>query len=256
MSQSTAATKQAISDVLSYEIQAIHITNNRWDPVTSTGSEGISIVTNMARATTGMLCDPYKELTRTRTEGTSVTAHNAAIAGRMAAAGAKGFGRFNTAFFKGAIVDLPLAATEGLRAVPKLYGEEVKDHGEVTNIQSGFGKAGKNFAFGMANGFSDLFTRPIEDAKKDGPLGFAKGLGKGVLGFTSKTASAAVGIVAYPGEGICKSIRHAVHSGNRRDIKARKMFEGAYLAQRSGLNEDVAGIISAFELLRKQQGRV
>ena len=215
----------------------------------------MSIVTNMGRATTGMLYDPYKELSRAKTEGTSDAAHNAATAGRMATAGAKGFGKFNMALFKGAIVDLLLAAAEGFRAVPKLYGEEVKDHGEVTNIQSGLGKAGKNFAFGMYDGFSDLFVKPYENAKKDGALGFAKGIGKGVLGFTSKTASATVGIVAYPGEGICKSIRHAVHSRNRKDVKARKMCEGAYLAQRSKLKE-VNGIINAFELLRNEQGRV
>ncbi|KAJ4346070.1 hypothetical protein N0V95_005745 [Ascochyta clinopodiicola] len=216
----------------------------------------MSIVTNMGKATTGMLYDPFKELNRSKTEGMSDSAHNAATVGRMATAGAKGFGNFNKALFKGSIVDLPLAAAEGFRAVPKLYGEEVKDHGEVTNIQTGFGKAGKNFAFGMYDGFSDLFIRPYEEAKKDGALGFAKGLGKGVLGFTSKTASAAVGIVAYPGEGICKSIRHAVYSENRRDIRARKMNEGAYLAQRSKLNDEVNGIINAFELLRSERDKV
>lgn len=203
-----------------------------------------------------MLLDPYKELGRAKTEGTSDAAHNTATAGRMAAAGAKGFGRFNAALFKGAIVDLPLAAAEGFRAVPKLYGGEVRDHGEVTDIQSGFGKAGKNFAFGMADGFSDLFVRPIEDAKKEGALGLAKGLGKGVLGFTSKTVSATVGIVAYPGEGICKSIRHAVHSGNRRDVKARKATEGAYLAQRFAFDDKVHGIVEAFERLKNDKGRV
>jgi len=215
----------------------------------------MSIVTNMGRATTGMVYEPYKELHRAKSEEISTAAHNAATAGRMAGAAAKGFGRFNAAFFKGAIVDLPLAAAEGFRAVPRLYGEEVKDHGEVTGIQSGFGKAGKNFAFGMADGFSDVFVRPVEDAKRDGALGLAKDLGKGVLGFTAKTASAAVGIVAYPGEGICKSIRHAVHSGNRRDVKARKMSENAFLAQRSRLDEEVVRVIDAFELLRNDKGR-
>lgn len=210
----------------------------------------------MGKATAGMLIDPYKELGRAKPEGTSDGAHNAATAGRFAAAGAKGFGRFNAALFKGAIVDLPLATAEGFRAVPKLYGGEVRDHGEVTGIQSGFGKAGKNFAFGMADGFSDLFVKPVEDAKKDGAKGFAKGLGKGVLGFTSKTVSAAVGIVAYPGEGICKSLRYAVHSGTRRDIKARKMNEGQYLAQRSALSKEASGIINAFELLRNEKANV
>lgn len=210
----------------------------------------------MGKATTGMIVDPYKELNRAKTEGTSDAAHNAATVGRMAAAGAKGFGRFNAALFKGAVVDIPLAAAEGFRAVPKLYGEEVRDHGEVTDIQSGFSKAGKNFAFGMADGFSDLFIRPVEDAKKDGAMGFAKGLGKGILGFTSKTASAAVGIVAYPGEGIRKSLRHTVHLATRRDIKARKMVEGQYLAQSAALNREVIGIINAFELLKNEKGRV
>lgn len=210
----------------------------------------------MGRATTNMIYEPYKELHREKTEGTSNASHTTVTAGRMAGAAAKGFGRFNAALFKGAVVDLPLAAAEGFRAVPRLYGEEVKDHGEVTDVQSGFGKAGKNFAFGMADGFSDLFVRPIEEAKKDGALGFARGIGKGVLGFTSKTASAAVGIVAYPGEGICKSIRHAVHSTNRRDVKARKMSEGAFLAHRSGLDVDATGIINAFEVLRSERGRV
>ncbi|KAJ8110672.1 hypothetical protein OPT61_g6541 [Boeremia exigua] len=243
------------NDLSNYETQTIRITNNRWDPVTGTGAAGLSIVSNMGKATTGMLFDPYKELGRAKAEGTSNAAHTASTAGRMAAAGAKGFGRFNGALFKGTIIDLPLAAAEGFRAVPKLYGEEVRDHGEVTNVQSGFSKAGKNFVFGMADGFSDLFVRPIEDAKKDGALGFAKGLGKGVLGFTSKTAAATVGIVAYPGEGICKSLRHAVHSGNRRDIKARKMVEGAYLTHRSGLDKEVIGILNAFELLRSEKSR-
>ncbi|KAH6614137.1 sterol glucosyltransferase [Boeremia exigua] len=243
------------SDLSNYKTQTMHIIHNRWDPVTSTTSAGISIVSNMGRATTGMITDPYKELNRSKTEGTSDMAHSASTAGRMATAGAKGFGRFNAALFKGAIIDLPLAAAEGFRAVPKLYGEEVRDHGEVTNVQSGFSKAGKNFAFGMTDGFSDLFVRPIEGAKKEGAMGFAKGLGKGFVGFTSKTVSATVGIVAYPGEGICKGLRNAVHSGNRRDIKARKVSEGAYLLERSELDENVAGIIHAFELLRSQKGQ-
>ncbi|KAF2629175.1 glycosyltransferase family 1 protein [Macroventuria anomochaeta] len=227
--------------VISYETQPIHITNRRWNSVTSMSSVGLSIVGNMGKATTGMLCDPYKELKRTKSEGTSNAAHGAATAGRMTAAGAKGFGRLYGAIFKGAIVDIPLAAAEGLRAVPKLYGEEVRDHGQVTNIQSGFSKAGKNFAFGMVDGFNDLFVRPVQ--QKTARL-------------TSKTASATVSIVAYPGEGICKSLRLAVHSGTRRNIKAHKISEGTYPSQRYALDKEVVGVINAFELLRSEQRRI
>ncbi|KAF2014279.1 glycosyltransferase family 1 protein [Aaosphaeria arxii CBS 175.79] len=244
------------SDLRHYETHTINITNNRWDPITSTTSAGLSVVGNMSKATTSMIVDPCKELSRAKTEGTSDAAHGAVTAGRMAAAGAKGFGRFNAALLKGVAVDLPLATAEGFRALPRLYGEEVRDHGEVTNIQSGFGKAGKNFAFGMADGFSDLFVRPVEDAKKDGAAGFAKGLGKGVLGFTSKTVSATVGIVAYPGEGICKSLRHVVHLGTQKDIKGRKISEGQYITQRRVFDEEAIGIINAFKSLRSEKGRV
>ena len=45
----------------------------------------------------------------------------------MAVATAKGFGKLNVAFFKGCIVDIPLAGTEGFRVVPRLYGENVDD---------------------------------------------------------------------------------------------------------------------------------
>ncbi|CAG5158146.1 uncharacterized protein ALTATR162_LOCUS5006 [Alternaria atra] len=244
------------NDLTSYETRTIRITNNRWDPITGTGSAGVSMVNSLRRGITGMVYDPFKELDRPKAEGTSDAVHNAATAGKMMAASAKGFGKFNVALLKGSIVDLPLAVAEGFRAVPKLYGEEVQDYGDATNIKTGFSKAGKNFAFGISGGLSDLFVRPYEDAKKHGALGFAKGLSKGVLGFGSKTASAAVGILAYPGEGICKSIQHAVHAGNSRDIKALKMSEGAYLARQSKLDEEVNGIVKAFRLLRKEQGQV
>lgn len=216
----------------------------------------------MGRATTNMVYEPYKELHRARPDGSSDASHNAATAGRMASAAAKSFGRFNAALFKGAVVDLPLAAAEGFRAVPALYGEQITDHGAVTDVATGFSKAGRNFAFGMADGFADLFVRPVQDAQRDGARGLAKGLGKGVLGFAAKTASATVGIVAYPGEGICKSLRHAAHSGTRRGVRARKVGEGVFLAgraQREGWGGGVGGVegvVRAFELLASDKGRV
>jgi hypothetical protein len=38
---------------------------------------------------------------------------------------------------KGMLVDMPLALAEGMKNVPRLYGEEVPDHGKVADWQSG-----------------------------------------------------------------------------------------------------------------------
>ncbi|KAF1928116.1 glycosyltransferase family 1 protein, partial [Didymella exigua CBS 183.55] len=244
------------ADLSNYESQPMHVTNRRWDPATATGSAGLTIVSSMAGAATDMVYAPYKALHTPKPDGISHAAHSAATAGRMAGAAAKSFGRFNAALFKGAIVDLPLAAAEGFRAVPMLYGEAPVDHGAVTGVSTGFRKAGRVFASGVGGGLAGLFGRAVADAKRDGAGGFAVAVAKGVLGASAMTAAAAVGVVAYPGQGICASLRRVVRSGTRRDVEARKRVEGAYLAQKAGRDGWDVGVTEAFELLRGSKERV
>ncbi|PSN67556.1 UDP-Glycosyltransferase/glycogen phosphorylase, partial [Corynespora cassiicola Philippines] len=235
------------NDLSSYETSSTYIENNRWDPVTATASAYASLIGKMGSATMDMLCDPYAEMKRSHSE----SSNSATTAGRAVIAGAKGFGRFNIALVKGTLIDIPFAAAEGFRLAPKLYGEDVKDHGKVKDVKSGLEVAGKNFAHGLYDGFTDLYKRPYEDAKSDGALGFVKGLSKGTLGFVTKTASATVGIVAYPGQGISQSIRHMAKSGTRRDIKSRKMAESEHLMHNYE-PRDFAEFVAIFECLRKE----
>ncbi len=86
-------------------------------------------------------------------------------------------------------VDVPLAITEGLRAVPKLYGGHVRDYGYVTDWKSGFSKAGKHIVFGIADGLFDLCMEPVVGGKKEGTLGVVKGVGKGLVSITTKASS-------------------------------------------------------------------
>ncbi|KAF1950307.1 sterol glucosyltransferase [Byssothecium circinans] len=239
------------SDLTNHETEPIKIVNNRWDPVTSTGSACVSIINNMGTSTKTALVDPFIELKRSDSEG----APGIVSAGRMASTSAKGFGKFFVSFYKGVIVDMPLATTEGLRNMPKLYGEEVKNHGEVTGVVSGFQVAGKNFAHGMVDGLTDPFKQTYEQGKKEGASGYAKGFGKGMAGLVSKTSSALVGMVAYPGDGICKSIRYAALRATRKDIRTRKLIEGEYLARKSEGDVDVRAVIQAFERLTMGEGR-
>lgn len=105
-----------------------------------------------------------------------------------AAATAKGVGHFMGTYYKGMMVDIPLATTEGLRAIPRLYGEEVEEH-VVRDWKSGVAAGGKNFASGMGRGLTGFLTEPCKGGAADGPLGVAKGFAKGVIGVSTKVPS-------------------------------------------------------------------
>ena len=53
--------------------------------------------------------------------------------------------------------------------------------------------------------------------------------------------------MAYPGQGIYKSIRTAVHSKTRRNIAAARQAEGEYLASNS--NFEVQAVLHRFDTL-------
>lgn len=76
-----------------------------------------------------------------------------------------------------------------------------------------------------------------------------------MAGFVSKTGSAMIGIVAYPSDGICKSIRYAAHRATRKDIRGRKLVEGEFLARQGEMNVDVQGVIEAFRRLAMDKGK-
>lgn len=110
-------------------------------------------------------------------------------AGNMVGASLKGFGKFTGAYFKGVVVDIPYAAAEGFRQVPRLYGEEPKQYGTVRDWKSGATMGGKNFVDGMTDGFKGFFSQPIKGAREEGALGAVKGFAKGTIGLATKVPS-------------------------------------------------------------------
>lgn len=176
----------------------------------------------MARATTDMFLKPYKEINRGRGSSSKPSTSRStsspavqtvpdtqvltaaevsraidqgkgprsgwATTGAAIGASAKGVGNFLGSYYKGILVDIPLATTEGLRAVPRLYGEDVKDYA-VKDWKSGAIAGGKNFAHGMTKGLTGIFTQPYKGGVEEGALGVAKGFAKGTLGLTTKMSS-------------------------------------------------------------------
>jgi hypothetical protein len=207
--------------MFSYESNTIIIETTRWDPVTGTSSALIGAGVDALNTSVGILTKPYQEWRKAQTaprpaqpgesssrsssshvsspiptpqdpDSASVTTEKKSgltTAAAMAAASAKSLGMFYALGFRGMMVDVPLAATEGLRAVPGLYGEQLRDIGTVRDWKSGAVAAGKNFAYGMGEGLSDIFVLPYKGGREEGGLGVAKGVGKGGLSMVTKPFS-------------------------------------------------------------------
>ncbi|GAD97150.1 sterol glucosyltransferase [Paecilomyces variotii No. 5] len=263
-------------DLRPYETKRIEIKLRRYDPLSSTTSAFVETGTKMVKATGDIFLKPYQEYERGRKEtkapsiastsdsafvpesdctDTSSTSRGSdrrreslKTGMLMVSGSAKSAGRVIGSFSKGAIVDIPLATTEGLRAVPRLYGEEVEDYGTVTDWKSGGIVAGKTFVGGMKDRLADLFVQPYKGGKEEGALGVAKGVMKGTLGVASKCSSAALGLVAYSGQGILKSVHDLGRTKTKRMIAAARVKEGEYLEDlASEIGITPSAVIRAFE---------
>jgi hypothetical protein len=168
-------------------------------------------------------------------------------AGSMAGASAKSMGNLMGDYTKGVIVDIPLAATNGFREIPKLYGEDVPELRKITDMKSGTIAAGENFVVGMYEGMTDLFTLPHKGRKEEGMLGVGKGVAKGLASLAFKPTYATVGLFAYTGQGIAKSIHTMVNGSTAKTIVDAKKMEMMWLGQNEVVDSDA--VIQDFERL-------
>jgi hypothetical protein len=201
----------------SYQVKPVYIENRRWDPVTGYASSIIGTSTDILKATGDIVYRPYQEFSRVSKSSSEFDLPESSVLPSQSIASsvevsslsdfttkppsklrataaamegsAKSMGKVVGYSYKGMLVDMPLAVSEGLRAVPRLYGDDVKDHGAIHDWKSGATFAGKNFVHGMADGFSDIFTQPYNGGQKEGAKGVMKGIAKGTLGITTKVSS-------------------------------------------------------------------
>lgn len=174
--------------------------------------------------------DPNLE-PRLHQDETQDRSHHMAVAGSMALASGKSLGKVVPTFYKAVLVDWPLAMTEGFRGMPRLWGEEVKDYGKVTDWKSGAVVAGKSFALGIGDGIKDFTQLPAEGARKEGTWGAIKGVAKGSGSLLTKTVSGGLGLIAYPGQGITKSIWTLAHGETAKKVMAARRTEGIWRAR-------------------------
>ncbi|CAI7648028.1 unnamed protein product [Penicillium palitans] len=271
-----------IKDLKAYGSKTIFIQTRRWDPITGGTSSVLGMYKDILTASSDVVIRPYKEFSRARqqsepelvviettnpqserspSEGISCTSRSNqtdedwGVMGKAAGGSAKSVGRIIAYYYKGVLVDIPGAVNEGLRAVPRLYGEEVKDYNNIRDFKSGVAAASDNFAHGFSHGLTDIFRQPYEGGQKDGIRGAIKGFVKGPIGMGTKAASGALGLVAYPGQGLAKSLHSAIHSKTRKQLVKARLTESEYLARQSAkAQSSCPDVIEAFEAQQRQPG--
>ncbi|KAK4894044.1 hypothetical protein LTR27_007628 [Elasticomyces elasticus] len=162
------------------------------------------------------------------------------VAGSMALASGKSLGKFFSSYTNGMLVEMPLAVAEGFRRLPGAWGDEVKDYGTVTDWKSGGVVAGRSFIQGIGDGFRDVIMQPIKGGQEEGAWGATKGIAKGTASLLSKTASGSLGLIAYPGQGISKSLHSLFHGNTREHIMHARRNEGEWMVGEVPIEERLA----------------
>jgi sterol 3beta-glucosyltransferase len=116
-----------------YRPKDYYLDVERWDPLTAGASATLGILTDFTSAFGGVFINPFKEMNRVRSAGGGDD--SAGLAAAIAVS--KGVTLLGSSLSKGAFVGMPLALAEGLRNAPRLYGDQVKDHGRITDWKSG-----------------------------------------------------------------------------------------------------------------------
>ncbi|KFA74440.1 hypothetical protein S40288_08917 [Stachybotrys chartarum IBT 40288] len=232
------------------------IETRRWDPITGTIAAAWGVSADLAKAAAGTVVKPVKALQKqggnVSTDGmpdalaaaeTGLLAEYSSIGKKKKSRGclntarsltvgsAAGMADFLKRLSSGAII-IPFAFTEGLRNLPLLYGDEVRDYGEIYDWRSGAVAGGKSIVFGLYDGVTGLFMHPYCGAKQQGAIGAAKGVGKGIAGLSSKVFTAVMGMTVYPLQGIYKSILYTANSNTRHSVEIARLMEGRYLANK------------------------
>ncbi|KAJ6149844.1 UDP-glucuronosyl/UDP-glucosyltransferase [Penicillium samsonianum] len=107
----------------------------------------------------------------------------------------------------------------------------------------------RNFVDGISDGFTRLITQPINGAREEGAIGAVKGFAKGSIGLATKVPSTGLRLVAYPFQGITKSIEAAFRTKTRKAIVSARLKNGYYQMSRMQMTHEERGeILKAFAL--------
>ncbi|KAM0554957.1 hypothetical protein ACHAPJ_006695 [Fusarium lateritium] len=248
-----------------HKSKPIFIESRRSDPITAAGSASIEAAATIAEATVGIFSKPYETIKQSHTqpktssdgessqEGSSSNMRQAKtpnVATDAIRGSTKGLGILALTSAKGILVDIPVAVTDGLRAVPHLYGEDVRRRGNISGFRAGAVVAGKSFYHGMFEAITDIAVYTYHGKREENAIGAAKGLGKGLLSLVTKSTAATIGLVAYPAQGLGRTIHDSLVTSVPRAIQSAIKAEGDWILERNpASDEEVRCAVADFATL-------
>lgn len=153
----------------------------------------------------------------------------------------KGLGRTLKALVQGPM-NISTALTQGSRNVAKAWGDDTfRPQPKVTDFVSGATAAGTEFGLGWYEGVTGIVTQPWNGAKKEGAVGFAKGVGKGLGGAFVHPLAGSLGILSYTMKGVHKELQKLYRGSVQDYIVASRTAQGyeEWLQSSDAEKEDV-----------------
>ncbi|KAF1851449.1 glycosyltransferase family 1 protein [Cucurbitaria berberidis CBS 394.84] len=123
-------------------------------------------------------------------------------------------------------MDFSLNVAKGFHNVPKLYGAEVRQVDKVTDLQSGLRTAAKEFGFGLYDGITGIVTDPYKGAKKEGGIGFVKGVGRGIMSVPFRVMGGAWSVPGYAMKGLYQEMIKSKGKSVQNYIIAARIAQG------------------------------
>ncbi|KAI9053883.1 hypothetical protein LZ554_002830 [Drepanopeziza brunnea f. sp. 'monogermtubi'] len=233
----------------------IVIENRRYDPVSAVASTGVDSIKNIYLAIEDTALTPMKEyrkvtgLNEKEPETSSLhsnTSHRSA-AGAAGKAVGRGFGKVGLALTK-TMVDIPVAAANGLQSVPEVYGCKSRDYGAITGWKSGAKVGMKSLGYGFYDGFAGFANESYKGAKRSGVKGMVIGIAQGTAHHMTQPLHGLVGVIAYPALGLYRNLVPSSVTGVQRDILQAQQAYGIWLAENKPVaQQEVDRIIKSFE---------
>ncbi|KAJ4316704.1 hypothetical protein N0V94_005317 [Neodidymelliopsis sp. IMI 364377] len=164
----------------------------------------------------------------------------------------KGLARIVGAGFKSPM-DFSLNVAKGFHNVPKLYGGEVRKVENVTDFKSGLTTAAKasdmQFGFGLYDGITGIVTDPYKGAKKEGGVGFVKGVGRGIFSVPFRVMGGAWAVPGYAMKGLYQEMIKSKGNGVQNYIIAARIAQG-YDESTTVSAQERADIVSKWKIVK------
>lgn len=113
-----------------------------------------------------------------------------------------------------------------------LNDDTVRRRDNITGFGSGVKVAANEVIYGLYDGFTGLVTLPIRGARKSGPLGFVKGVGKGLGALPLKITAAAFGMPGYTLKGLEKQLEKRYSRGLKASLLVVRIKQGIVAFER------------------------